>query len=450
MIDVLIIGSGFAGKEIAATLTRNGVSNFEVVDLSESFSMEPVIDFDWSENSIFNSDQANLTAGLGGGVDVWGGAITIPSAANIYFEAEGAWARTGEKLGPLAQPREYFPFYRKPRWNKVLEARFALNRGLKSPTKVRLDCGHYSSPVRRGLGPIKGTKSSLTHFPESRGTLISIDLTEDGIVSLDINCKHQGTRSINSRYVVLASGTFLNAAIVSLLTGKKRFPLGNHPSKTVATVTFPRFRWLGPLPQELRPGDREFFTIHLAGDHAKSIGVNQSSLRIVPVSPLSSSSIAHKDILNRLLHKLRFYKSVQFREILAQEPRDSNYMEVREFVDGRFRVFIHLEIDGGDQLTSETLLNEVLKARIFRSSSVSKVTEDWSDAAHYFGTLAPEIGTDPKTTGEFTLVGAPNVFVCGLSSVKRLTYIHPTLHVVSQARYIGQELVKKVFEENGR
>ena len=447
MKDVTIIGSGFAAQEIAATLSRHGMDNFEIIDLSRTASGEPVIAFECSENSVFDSEQANATAGLGGGIQVWGGAITIPNSRNVFSNPRGSWAEVGLKLTPLCKPEQYFPNYRKPRWRKVVLARMALNNLLTWKTKIQLDCGHYSSPIRSGFGPKKETGSSLQSFQTSTGTLVSIETSEDGTVSLTTNCVGLGTREIKSKYVVFASGTFLNAAMVSRLNGAKRFPLGNHPSRTVATVSFPGFRWLGPSVQELRPGDREFFTLHLTGQYSESVGINQSSLRLIPDVPPIAGAKGFEVLLARILHRFRFYKRVHFREMLAQELRDANYMEVVDFKDGKFRVYVRLELDDRDKRASGVLLREVLGSPMLRSCYIRESEEGWSDAAHYFGTLNPEFGPSPMITPGLTLAGTPSIFICGLSSVSKLAHIHPTLLVLSQARFIGEELVRRLGDE---
>ena len=78
--DFIIVGSGFVGTEIALSLQN---SNLDFLLLEPSLHGKSAVHFDFVEG-VFDPNLAQRTIGLGGGANVWGNGLCLPTAENFF------------------------------------------------------------------------------------------------------------------------------------------------------------------------------------------------------------------------------------------------------------------------------------------------------------------------------------------------------------------------------
>lgn len=444
---VAILGAGFAGRQVAHELAQAGFSDFEVFDFSRTRSGAAAVNVIATPDSVFESGQLEKTASETGGIFAWGGQLSSPSDKNIFLHGDSEWKEHGQLLSGLLDFGKYFKGFR-PQSKGSLTVRdlaFSMNFDTKA---LRIEPGMYSSPARKGLGPLKSPISYRSDMKVKRCELIEFARTPDGSFRLRV-LELESLRESDWHFekIVLASGTFMNAGLVSLLEKCQEFYIGNHPSRTVGVIDFPKWRWLGNLVQEMRPLERGFTTFSLknmsqSGDSLGRSKVHMASARLIPDFNEDQRS-GQLFFWRKLLRKLRFFKRVAISEYVAQELVDENKLKLVSFSAGRFNFNMKLVPTEAHVSSAEHLTDEVVRA-MQPGTFTPRSNSGYRDGAHYFGTLA--IG--PKNEGflvdaQLSLHSDPRVKVAGLAALRTICGIHPTGAALAHGTIIARKLMEE-------
>lgn len=456
-MDVVVIGTGFCASNLTSFLEQNSLT----IQVIEPSSEQSPIVFTKTTGSVFSEDQANKTAGLGGGKSVWGKAITHPNDKN-WFVSKGniEWESLYARLNTVVLPSEmnipranhgsssfvktYFP---------NLEARFHEEIGLYAGNELG-DSNNFSLPQFDQNSLMHATVLELRAHPSN---YLVTSREKSGLI-IEIECK----------YLVLASGTFLNACLSSLISGQKDFPLSNHFDADFGSIALARPIIVKDGVQTYASGEKAFSTFTSLPLTQNAAGEPNTSIRL-QANPIL---IGRKRMVAALL-KLEFHflftriipylfstltgsplvENLVVRVIADQNISEKNRMRVLSFHDGIFHIEISLKIEESVSSHAYRVVNEFMEmitsSKIVRGMEL--VHEDeilWNDPAHYFGTTPIGLHQyDSSLTSDSESSLYPGLYIIGNSSLPVGSHGHPTL-IAMQLSIIAA--MKIVSSEKGR
>jgi hypothetical protein len=450
-VDVFIVGTGFCASTVYSYLAEEPLT----VQVLEPSSGQTLIKFTKTVDSIFSESQANKTSGLGGGSIIWGKAVTHPNERN-WFVSRGntAWESLCESLTAVKLPtamnipkpkpdnsnfvRRFFPFL-KERFHEEI-GQYAGHRLGPSNT--------FSLPKIDPNHLLLATVLDLR--AHENGYLITIR-EKDGVIS-KWACK----------YLVLASGAFLNACFFSLLSGQQEFPLSNHFSADFGRIILKKPIAIVDGVQTYANGEKEFSTY-----------VSRSSTQDFRERPNTSIRLqANKYLFGRktmVLALLKLQYSFLFKSIIPyffsslkgarlvdhlvlrvvadQSINESNKMKVLDFEDGFFHVDVTLKIDesviSDAYAAVEEFVGLVSNSTIVKNIDMCDQDKiSWDDPAHYFGTTPIGLyNYSSSLTSDSESSLYPRLYITGNSSFPVGSHGHPTLLGVQLAMIVASKIV---------
>ena len=435
--DVVVIGTGFCASNLTSFLARNALT----IQVIEPSSVQPPIVFTKTTESVFSEDQANKTSRLGGGSSIWGKAITHPNDKNWFIpKGNGEWESLYERLSMVALPSEMNiprPKRHGSRFAKKyfpnLKKRFLEEIGLYAGTELGEENNFALPQIDKNilmLATVKDLKANADHF------LVTV-CGADGLIS-----------KIQSRYLVLACGTFLNACYFSLINGQKDFPLSNHFAADFGRIELTKPITVKDCVQTYASGENAFSTFASLRSKTNSNWEPNSSIRL-QATPLAIgrramvSALLKLEILylfNRVIPFLysvlkgsRLVESLRIRVIADQNISEKNGMRIVLFHNGVFHVEITLTIENCVRADAHRAVSEFIEivktSRIV--SSVDLFNEEkvfWDDPAHYFGTTPIGLRKyESSLTSDSESRLHPGLYIIGNSSIPVGSHGHPTL-----------------------
>jgi hypothetical protein len=436
-LDVILIGTGFCGSTIANYLEDKSLT----IRVIEPSSFKTPIMFKKTLDSVFSDNQANKTSGLGGGTNVWGKAITHPNNKNWFIErGNSVWEQLCEVLNTVSLSAEMnIPKPKLGNSNFVndflpdLKARFYEEIGLYAGDELG-ESNTFSLPKFNPSNLINATVLDL-----------KVDASHYAVTIRD---KNGTTKEMRCKYLVLASGTFLNASFYSLISGQKEFPLSNHFAADFGKIVLKKPIAVRDGVQTYASGEKAFSTftaldlpqdvvrrpntsIRLQANH-RLVGRKRMGLALLKLE----FSYFFNTIIPFLFSKFkgaRLVDNLVIRVIADQGLIEQNKMTVLSFHDGTFHAEITLKIDEQVSLDAHRAAKEFIE--IVSSSKMVKCVDlfdlaeiAWDDPAHYFGTTP--IGLDSyrsSLTANSESRLYPGLYIIGNSSFPVGSHGHPTL-----------------------
>jgi hypothetical protein len=436
-LDVILIGTGFCGSTIANFLEDKSLT----VRVIEPSSFQTPIMFTKTVDSVFSDNQANKTSGLGGGSTVWGKAITHPNNKNWFIErGNTVWEQLCEVLGTISLSSEMNIPNPKLGNSKFVNSNLPNLKG-----RFYEEIGLYAGDE---LG--EANTFSLPKFNQSyllHATVLDLKVNANNY-AVTIRDENGTTREIRCKYLVLASGTFLNACFYSLISGQKEFPLSNHFAADFGKIVLKKPITVRDGVQTYASGEKAFSTftaLDLSQDAVRrpntSIRLQANHLlvgrkRIVLALLKFEFFYFFKTILPFMFAKFkgaRLVDNLVIRVIADQDLIERNKMTVLSFRDGTFRAEITLKIEEQISLDAHRAAKEFIEivssSKMVRSVNLFDVHEiAWEDPAHYFGTTP--IGLDSyrsSLTSNSESLLYPGLYILGNSSFPVGSHGHPTL-----------------------
>lgn len=434
---MILIGTGFCGSAIANYLEDKSLT----MRVIEPSSFQTPVMFEKTVDSVFSDNQANKTSGLGGGSTVWGKAITHPNNKNWFIErGNSEWERLCEVLNTVSLSAEMnIP---KP---KLGNSNFV--NGILPDLKARFyeEIGLYAGDK---LG--ESNTFSLPKFnPDNLIQATVLDLKKDtSHYAITIRDKNGTIKEMRCKYLVLASGTFLNASFYSLISGQKEFPLSNHFAADFGEIVLKKPIAVRDGVQTYASGEKAFSTFTALDLPQEVVGRPNTSIRLQANHRLVGRkriglallkfefSYFFKTIVPFLFSKFKSARLVDdlvIRVIADQGLNDRNKMTVLTFHDGTFHVEITLKIDEQVSLDAHRVAKEFIEivstSKMVKSVNLFDIDKiAWDDPAHYFGTTP--IGLDnyrSSLTSNSESHLYPGLYIVGNSSFPVGSHGHPTL-----------------------
>ena len=456
-LDVVVIGTGFCASNLTSFLVRNALT----IQVIEPSSVQLPIVFTKTTESVFLEEQANKTSGLGGGISVWGKAITHPNEKNWFIpQGNSEWESLHERLSTVVLPNETNiprPKRHASRFAKKhfpnLKKRFLEEIGLYAGNELGEENNFSLPQINENilmLATVTDLKANADHF------LVTV-CEADGLIS-----------KIQSKYLVLACGTFLNACYFSLINGQEDFPLSNHFAADFGRVELTKPITVKDCVQTYAIGENAFSTFASLRSKPNSNWEPNTSIRL-QATPLAIGrramvyALLKFEILylfNRVIPFLysvlkgsRLVDSLKIRVIADQNISEKNRMRILSFHNGIFHVEITLTIDNcvsADAHRAVSEFIEIVKASKI-VSSIDLVNEDkvlWDDPAHYFGTTPIGLHKyESSLTSDSESRLHPGLYIIGNSSLPVGSHGHPTLISMQLSTIAAMSILKGVKGE---
>jgi hypothetical protein len=457
----VIIGTGFAAHYVASQLPVE--ETLMVQPFSEAGDILEILA---SPESIFEFSQVSKTKSFGGGIAIWGGAISYPNEKNYLKKTlNSKWNLVCEEL--LVQAPESI-------W------------GLSSATSETLEKifpGAQRSLEIEKHGYITGQFGEVGQyqFPGAdrneifEGALIAVRKMNSQAYELKLIARDSSVAVIETQNLVFATGNFLNACYTSLLTKINRFPVGNHCSKKIGDLLFNEPMSLTNIAQTYDTAEYQFVTLGNNG-FSSNFQRTANSIRLQVTDTISVRRAAFdfmiKDFFKsgmkvkfRTLHAIltaairgtRLISRATVR-MMTDQPADesSNYFEITEAKDGKWTSRVKLELDSKVSRDSEVLI-QTLNQSLEQSRYIKKGTRlslrdnfpapenIWRDAGHYYGSVPVGLLNSYKATVDenLQLNGFTNTFVIGASCFPIGSHGHPTKLIMDLATRLGKHISEK-------
>lgn len=465
MIEVLIIGSGFAAATVYRELRKSSIN----VMILDSSSINQDVEYESTPSSIFSNNQLQKTAKIGGGIDVWGSAVTFPTTLNFFNNLQLLdWQRVRKSLPPY--PIEKLFSKTQP---------FKIQRALKEISKFQkyfpqihqsyaIESHAYVGKSPRVASTLKEPK--LTPEEIFSGVVKDIYRNFDGSYSVEIQMENGDSTKLQARTIIFASGAIINSLFVQMVSGNQCFDISNHVSAVIGNIIFRKPIRLGQFVQAYNPRDSMFFT--LANDppySADTYRIN-SALRFVwnpsdlvtrgehlpleesnePISTFTKLSSRIRWITQKILARFGLFEAVSIRLMVDLPRSELNWLRISPLDDGKYIVSIKLELLEANYSEIALLLNP-LRETLSNSKLVKRfelVKDDqfseqiWGDSAHYSGTVPiGPVALRPSVDSNLELNGHKGIFVLGNSSFSQGSHGHPTLLSVLLAKRLAAFLI---------
>ena len=456
----LIIGTGFVSTLIYREIQKKGI---KVIVLEPTLENELPLNFQAVDGSVFDPIKANKNATYGGGTKTWGNGLTLPTRES-YFSNQNF--KTWRMIENVSLNEKFLSLI-----FNIESDSFELNRAESRLVNKYLPEIDGTFRVEKhayaGRSPFKnGWKLQINPLEVLRGIVIKIEkLSGEKGYSISYRDHKRNIQEVQANKVIFASGTLMNAALVSLLASKTLFPIGNHATLKVFSLRFRRMQSLGNLIQSYSKMSSSFLSFTYPKDKSKlnqdspevSIRVNykdKESMR--KIFNLSSRNMGDKfEIFARFIAekflKKHLYRIVSIVAWIEIQIEASNFMRIEKVENGIFQITIRLvpsKVVRSQIHTAQYEFQKHLAKSRFSFSLVDKYQEDnylthLVDTAHYFGTVPMHQFEACKSTVEnslyctvsknFELNEHPGVYVIGNSSIPQGGHGHPTAMTVSLA-----------------
>jgi hypothetical protein len=479
--ECVIVGTGFVGTTIANTLDEYGVN---YLLLEPSLAESSLFNFGYVSDNV-DLDLIQKTIRIGGGIQVWGGGLTNPTAEHFFDNnSEQDWnnlgslnrSTGGQTLATeLASGRFIFTKSESRRIKRI----FGLAESSLVPEKHRYLGGTFGSPEKyRFLQP---------HNIENLMTADLVDITldsPDGFHRVSVRGADGRIDDIYCRRLIFAAGTIGNAYLTFLATGNNSFQIGNHLSAIVGTVYFRDPRRITSFLQTWNPDETSFITLSLPLSIRRSLELGHSGIRFHPIPPPPLKSEIQRTFISfvRSFFSPKSLKPLIWRltdliYFIVSRKRLNYGMQIHILADVSLNKSNSLEFDYTTNPTLASLeitldedclkeLTELMQRLILGLSSGTNIFKfdvpcyfdgevstqlltkyDWLDSAHYFGSL-PMGGNIPNQSVniDFTIDGQKNVRAIGASSFPIGNHGHPTLLTILLAKTFSRNLSQELLE----
>lgn len=459
----MIVGTGFAAHYTASHLEQK-----DTLLIQPRVHGSEILHVSATQDSVFESEQVSKAKDIGGGKQVWGGAITYPSAQNYFIESENSlWSKIGREILEHKQDSAPTIF---PGSKKTISEIFP-------GSTQRLDLEQH--------GYIEGEIGKLSQFQFPRegsyeiieAAITGIDILPGEQYSLKLITLDNQESTIEAQIVILAAGNLLNACYSSFLTRQKTFPIGNHCSKKIGKVDFRAPADLKNIAQTYEESETNFITLGNNGLQYESQKI-ANSIRLQVTDTVSPQRAAFdyliRDfrlsdtwlkfqivaaVLKSTLRKKRIISTAIVR-MMTDLPaiHSKNYFEIVKSAEGIWVTRIKLELSSqvieNAQVLIKDLTQEISKSKKLRNlknRDISLNIDDnspkyaWQDAGHYYGSIpVGEPSRDLATVDEnLALHGFPNVYSVGSSCFPIGSHGHPTKLIIDLANRLGSHLASK-------
>jgi hypothetical protein len=457
----VIIGTGFAAHYVASQLPPD--ETLMVQPFSHRGDIFEVIA---SPESIFEVSQVSKSKNMGGGIAIWGGAISYPGERNyLKTTVNSKWNLICEEL--LAQKP-------KPNWrvsgftNTTIEKIFP-----GSQSVLEIEHHGYITGQFGEIGQYKFPGAGKNKILE--GALLTVGQMSSEIYELKLISKDGSVAIVKTQNLVLATGNFLNACYTSLLTDIKRFPIGNHCSKKIGDLSFVEPMNLKNIAQTYDVTEYQFVTLGNNGFGSNFQGVS-NSIRLQVTGTISVRrailDFLIKDFFKcRLKAKIRtlfaiLIATIKRKRLISQatvrimtdQPANEggNYFEITGVENGKWISRVKLEL--APKVTEDSkVLIQILNKSLEQSRYLKKATsislrEDfemaeyiWRDAGHYYGSVPVGLLSSHQATVDenLQLNGFTNIFVVGASCFPIGSHGHPTKLIIDLAIRLGKHIHEK-------
>lgn len=457
----LIIGTGFVSTLIYREIKKKGI---EVIVLEPTLDNELPLNFQPIEGSVFDPVKANKNAAYGGGVGTWGNALTLPTSESYFSNQK---FKTWRLLEKLCLNEKFLSCFVNIESNsfQINEAESRLVDkylpGVDGTFRVEKHAYAGRSPFKNGW------KFQINSLDVLRGIVIKIEKPlGETTYSVSYRDHKKDIQEVQTDKIIFASGTLMNAALVSLLTKKTLFPIGNHATLKLFNLRFSRMQSLGNLIQNYSRITASFLSFTYPKDKSKlnqyspdvSIRINykhKESLR--KMFSLGGRSIRDKfEIFARFFAekflKIHLYRIVSIVAWIEIQIEASNFMRIEKVENGIFQITIRLvptkivknQIDRAQNRFEKHLAKNRLRFSLEDKHQEDSYFTQWVDTAHYFGTvpmhqfensdIALKNSLFCSVSKNFELIGHPGVYVIGNSCIPQGGHGHPTAMAVSLAR----------------
>jgi hypothetical protein len=423
--------------------------------------------YEWSfsEKCIFNPENINKLSNPGGGITVWGGALTKPTSKNNFRSAKAIikWNLIKKNVTRRSIPRRFRPVDKKL---KLLHDFFPKFSFLQKKLLKNFDSminfyaeGYFSKNpnVKKGLEP---------HF---FGRLLNLKRCADSENRFEFLIEKDGDEvRILATNLVLALGAIPNAFVVStLLKEKSKFGLGNHFSSEILEIELRRPVPISTMFQTWYPGETKFQTFSLKKNFFPRTN-SDPSIRLHPTLfstqeetdlLLNQAASAYSFLLRRYAREhfkkygnLNFLvKKFKIQMLIDSPPSNQNFVE---FNHDKRLITISQNISPDIVSDLEIALFE-LKAQIFEcrqilSHKLLNQSESWdksdfhfSDTAHYYGTIPLSDESKINFFPSYQEICEFGIFTFGGSSLPESGSGHPTWLVIRVAECLSKDLLLK-------
>jgi len=257
-----------------------------------------------------------------------------------------------------------------------------------------------------------------------------------------------------ARNLFLASGALGNAILLSKVTGRTAFPLGNHAAGIVGIMSFRQRLFLARFGSLVPWGIFRSWSKLLQGAH-------NHSFRISPVATLAAQvrTMVRSTISGKLLQAAEVFFKI-FSTYFFQIPKTASLFAM---LDTGLHAELRLRGYSRETQKAESIAVSVIDREYLFSAKqdFSKLTREieglgfarieslaWPtfvDTHHYFGTCPMIEGSDKYLTVDsgFQVRNWPGLFALGSSAFPQGSHGHPTLLAAKTAEFLVQRLFPK-------
>ena len=454
----VIVGSGFVGTEIALFLQR---SHLDFLILEPSLHGQSAFSYN-STDGVFDPNLAQRTIGLGGGANVWGNGLCLPTVENFFGDhSKINWHQlfakyTSNDLRGLLEQHPHKTF-RHPK--RVLKS----FRRLVQNDDFLIEKHGYAGGE---FGSSGWENRSIELFRDDVLDCNILGIKFDPLSQfwkIDIEDSNKIKTALSTRKLIFASGTLMNAFLVHLATGQSIFSLGSHFSAVIGIVKLNRRQRIEKLLQTWHKNETEFSTISLSHQFRLTHSLPHSAIRFHPITeinlrdrwkevrrrpvPTKLVSFLHEALYHLFTGKY-FYDQFQIHLLVDVPLQKENFIEFNSNNHRSARINLqHTSISIlGSRILLEEFLTSMSKSRKCESIKIDCISDgtfeeskyfdlDWQDTAHYFGTIPMSDNFERGTVDEFfKLNGSNGIFVVGNSCFPTGSHSHPTLLSVLLAK----------------
>ena len=453
----IVIGTGFVGIEIAKFLDDSG-KNFLAIEPgihgTSAFKFNSV-------DGVFDPVLAFQTIGIGGGANVWGNGLCLPTDHNFFTDNTPlAWRQLFREF----KPEDLSDLVSKHQRNAFKNSRGTLRKFKKI---LRADNFLFEKHGYAG-GTFGGTgwgKSSINQVDQFviENSIINIERDESlGLWKLTTADLEGECRTFHTKILIFAAGTLMNAHLVYLASGISRFPIGNHFSAVIGEIRLKSPKNIDKLLQTWGKNETEFVTVSLPREFRVNQSIPHSAIRFHPIAEtrivdrwkellshpnLKKSIYLIYESLHLYITRRQFYDRFQIHLLVDVPLSDSNFFVFDPISNAANIKLQHTnESIKGSKILLEQFFSAIAESSQIRDFEIQCFSDDcfdsdkflmmdWKDTAHYFGTIPVSDDDSHGTVNKFfELNGSRGLFVLGNSSFPTGSHSHPTLLSVLLAK----------------
>lgn len=453
----IVIGTGFVGIEVAKFLDDSG-KNFLVIE--PGIRGKSAFQFN-SVEGVFDPVLACQTIGLGGGANVWGNGLCLPTVHNFFTDsAPLSWRHLLDEFKPddLRALESRLPY------NAFKNSRRTLRkfRKILNANNFLFEKHGYAGGTFGGPGWGKSSISQVNqHIFES--SIVNIERDESlGLWKITTTDLEESYWTFFTKILIFAAGTLMNAHLVYLASGINHFPIGNHFSAIVGEITLKFPKSLEKLLQTWEKNETEFVTVSLPREFRVKHSIPHSAIRFHPIVETSLVnrwkelfknpelkkivSIIYESLYLCIVRKQLYYR-FQIHLLVDVPLSNNNYFEFDPISNDVNITLQHTNQSiRGSKILLEQFFSAIKESSHIQDFEIKCFSKDcfnrdkflmmeWKDTAHYFGSI-PISDDDCRGTVNkyFELNGSRGLFVLGNSSFPTGSHSHPTLLSVLLAK----------------